>query len=94
MICHVWEFCKDLTFRHVLFTDLYHYMRIFHALINLSIIFFPIVSSLILLRSLGVCSIKRCIIIISLGEWGSERFSARKIFSHQSSEFQRIIIKI
>ena len=37
MICHVWKFCKDVTFGHVLFTDLYHYMRIFHALINLSI---------------------------------------------------------
>ena len=41
MICHVWKFCKDLTFGHVLFTDLYHYMRIFHALIKLSINFFP-----------------------------------------------------
>ena len=37
-----------------------------------------------------MCSMKQCIIIISLGERGSERFSARKIFSHQSSEFQRI----
>ena len=41
LICHVWKFCKDLTFGHVLFTDLYHHMRIFHALINLSINCFP-----------------------------------------------------
>ena len=91
MICHVWKFCKDLTLGHVLFTDLYHYMRIFHALIKLSINFFPngFLSDSVKI-TWYVCSVKQCIIIISLGEWGSERFSARKIFSHQSSEFQRI----
>ena len=77
MICHVWKFCKDLTLGHVLFTDLYHYMSIFHALIKLSINFFPnsFLSDSVKI-TWYVCSVKQCIIIISLGASRLGKYSA------------------
>ena len=95
MICHNWKFCKDITFGHVLFTDLYHYMRIFHALIKLSINCFP---SSFLYDSVKItwCVFNKTMYYNYQSRWMGiwALLGSENIFSHQSSEFQKIIIKI